>query len=34
MDDGRIVEQGRHDQLVAADGLYARLSRLQFQDPA
>ncbi|PZQ23612.1 MAG: ABC transporter [Sphingopyxis macrogoltabida] len=32
MDEGRIVEQGRHDALVAADGLYARLARLQFQD--
>ncbi|MEQ8311680.1 MAG: ABC transporter transmembrane domain-containing protein [Sphingopyxis sp.] len=32
MDEGRIVEQGRHDDLVAADGLYARLARLQFQD--
>lgn len=32
MDEGRIVEEGRHDELVAADGLYARLARLQFQD--
>ena len=32
MDEGRIVEEGRHDALVAADGLYARLARLQFQD--
>jgi ATP-binding cassette subfamily B protein len=32
MDDGRIVEEGKHDELVAADGLYARLARLQFQD--
>lgn len=32
MDEGRIVEAGRHDALVAADGLYARLARLQFQD--
>ncbi len=32
MDDGRIVEEGRHDELVVADGLYARLARLQFQD--
>jgi ATP-binding cassette subfamily B protein len=30
MDDGRIVEEGKHDALVAADGLYARLARLQF----
>ncbi|MDZ3830326.1 MAG: ABC transporter transmembrane domain-containing protein [Sphingopyxis sp.] len=32
MDEGRIVEEGSHDDLVAADGLYARLARLQFQD--
>lgn len=32
MDDGRIVEEGRHDDLVVADRLYARLARLQFQD--
>nr|MCU0729372.1 ATP-binding cassette domain-containing protein [Sphingopyxis sp.] len=30
MDEGRIVEQGTHDALVAADGLYARLAKLQF----
>ena len=30
MDDGRIVEQGTHDALVGAGGLYARLARLQF----
>jgi ATP-binding cassette subfamily B protein len=30
MDQGRIVEQGRHAELVARDGLYARLARLQF----
>lgn len=34
MDEGRIVEQGTHDQLVMADGLYARLARLQFQEPS
>jgi len=28
---GRIVEEGRHEKLVAAGGLYARLARLQFQ---
>jgi ATP-binding cassette subfamily B protein len=31
MDQGRIVEQGTHASLVAANGLYARLARLQFQ---
>jgi ATP-binding cassette subfamily B protein len=30
MAEGRIVEEGRHEQLVARDGLYARLARLQF----
>lgn len=30
MDGGRIVEQGRHDDLVAKGGLYARLAALQF----
>jgi ATP-binding cassette subfamily B protein len=32
MDHGRIVAQGRHDELVAEDGLYARLAALQFHD--
>jgi ATP-binding cassette subfamily B protein len=31
MEQGRIVEQGAHASLVAANGLYARLARLQFQ---
>lgn len=30
LDDGRIVEQGTHDALTKAGGLYARLARLQF----
>jgi ATP-binding cassette subfamily B protein len=30
LDDGRIVEQGTHDALSKAGGLYARLARLQF----
>ena len=30
MDEGRIVEEGTHCNLVARDGLYARLARLQF----
>lgn len=32
MEDGRIVEEGRHEELVARGGLYARLARLQFQE--
>lgn len=32
MDQGRIVAQGTHDELVAQNGLYARLARLQFTD--
>ncbi len=31
LDQGRIVEQGRHETLLAAGGLYARLARLQFE---
>ena len=31
MDDGRVVEQGAHSQLLAAGGLYARLAELQFR---
>jgi ATP-binding cassette subfamily B protein len=31
IDQGRIVEQGTHAALIAQDGLYARLARLQFQ---
>ncbi len=30
MNEGRIVEQGRHAELAAQGGLYARLARLQF----
>ena len=30
MEDGRIVQQGSHAELIASDGLYARLARLQF----
>ena len=31
MEAGRIVDQGTHEKLIAAEGLYARLARLQFQ---
>jgi ATP-binding cassette subfamily B protein len=35
MDQGRIVDQGTHDQLVARGGLYARLAAMQFDlEPA
>ncbi|WP_301751176.1 ABC transporter transmembrane domain-containing protein [uncultured Erythrobacter sp.] len=34
LDDGRIVEQGTHEALSKAGGLYARLARLQFADAA
>ncbi len=30
LDEGRIVERGRHDQLLASGGLYAELYRTQF----
>jgi ATP-binding cassette subfamily B protein len=32
MDEGQIVAQGAHDELVSEGGLYARLARLQFTD--
>jgi ATP-binding cassette subfamily B protein len=31
LDQGRIVEEGTHDRLAAAGGLYARLAKLQFE---
>lgn len=30
--EGRVAEQGRHDDLVAKGGLYAELCRIQFRD--
>ena len=30
MDNGRIVETGTHEKLIAEGGLYARLAALQF----
>lgn len=34
MDQGRVVEQGTHDALMAEGGLYARLAELQFANPS
>ena len=30
MEHGRIVEQGTHEELLGANGMYANLYRLQF----
>lgn len=32
MEDGRVVEEGTHADLIARGGLYARLAKLQFRD--
>ena len=34
MEQGEIVEQGTHEQLLAAKGVYARLHARQFHDDA
>jgi len=34
MDEGRIVEEGTHSDLVTKGGLYARLAKLQFEGDA
>ena len=31
LDHGRIVQRGRHDELIGAGGLYAELYRIQFK---
>ncbi len=32
MDEGRLIDQGRHEELLARGGVYARLADLQFGD--
>jgi ATP-binding cassette subfamily B protein/subfamily B ATP-binding cassette protein MsbA len=32
MDRGRVIDEGRHDDLIARGGLYAELCKLQFAD--
>ncbi|CAM3328902.1 Lipid A export ATP-binding/permease protein MsbA [Halomonas lysinitropha] len=34
LEQGEVVEQGSHAELLARDGTYAALHRLQFQEPA
>ena len=34
MDGGRIVESGRHDELLAQGGAYAQLHQMQFSEQA
>ena len=32
LDRGRVIDQGRHDELMTRGGLYADLNRLQFAE--
>ncbi|NIP82872.1 MAG: ABC transporter ATP-binding protein, partial [Gemmatimonadetes bacterium] len=32
MDEGRVVDQGSHEELLDREGLYRKLYRLQFAD--
>lgn len=32
IDEGKIVEQGKHDELLTKNGLYSRLAQLQFEN--
>jgi len=34
LDQGQLLEQGNHSQLLAADGIYAKLHAMQFRDTA
>jgi ATP-binding cassette subfamily B protein len=31
IDQGKVIEQGRHDELLSAEGLYAKLCRAQVE---
>ncbi|MDO8960062.1 MAG: lipid A export permease/ATP-binding protein MsbA [Rhodocyclaceae bacterium] len=34
LEHGRVIESGRHDELLAANGIYARLHAMQFRENA